>query len=132
MENLSKKYAAVQMHLIHLEKAEDDYENTSEQTADDAQPLIHLFSDTFNSFCNFIADYLAVHHKGFKTNGTPKEIIENAHKAAFLADHDAKTLLQALKEKDATYATKDAEIPLIHTIDTYRKTMQTILSEIKP
>lgn len=152
MENFSKKYTNVQMNLLNLEKAAVSYEENAHQSSNDSQKLVALFTETFNLFCELIADYLKIHHKNFSSGKNPHQIIENAHKAGFLAEHDSKILLKALKEKDATTLSHKeapsawhpvkphllnigsivAEIPLIHNIETYTETMQTIISEIKP
>ncbi len=151
MENLSKKYAEVQLLLLNLEKAANDYEQ-HEQTPEHAQALVQAFSKTFQAFCDLIAEYLAKNHKNFASGKNPHEIITNAHKAGFLDEHDTKILLQAAKEKESTLTSHHevpptthpvkphllnispslAEIPLIHNLETYIETMQTIISEIKP
>jgi len=151
MENFSKKYAEVQMLVLNLEKAANEFEQ-HEQTPAHSQALVQAFSKTFQAFCDLISEYLAKNHKNFASGKSPQEIIANAHKAGFLAEHDSKTLLQAIKEKDATLSSHQevspashpvkphimnidplmAEIPLIHNLETYIETMQTIISEIKP
>ncbi len=105
MENFSKnsaslrtKYAEVQVLLLNLEKATNEYE-THEQTPAHSQALVQAFTKTFQAFCDLISEYLAVHHKNFASSKSPQEIIANAHKAGFLAEHDTKILLQQLKEK---------------------------------
>lgn len=151
MENFSHKYAEVQMQLLNLEKAIVAYEDGA-QNESESQKLIKNISETFQNFCDLLAEYLKVHHKNFASASHPREIIENAHKAGFLAEHDSKLLLRAIKEKDSTLASHKevstpshavrphleniapimAEIPLIHNIETYIETIQTIMREIKP
>jgi len=130
MENFSKKYADVQMLLLSLEKATNEFEQ-HEQTQAHSQALVQAFSKTFQAFCDLISEYLAKNHKNFASGKTPQEIVANAHKAGFLAEHDTKTLLQAVKDTEKQISA-EAEIPLIHNLETYIETMQTIISEIKP
>jgi hypothetical protein len=130
MENFSKKYAEVQLLVLNLEKAAVEYE-THEQTAAHSQALVQVFSKTFLAFCDLISEYLSIHHKNFASGKTPQEIITNAHKAGFFAEHDSKTLSQAAKDAEKQISAED-ENPLIHNLETYLETMQTILSEIKP
>jgi 3-phosphoglycerate kinase len=130
MENISKKYAEVQVLLLNLEKATNEYE-THDQTPAHSQALVQAFSKTFQAFYDLISEYLAVHHKNFASGKSPQEIISNAHKAGFLAEHDSKTLAQAAKETEKPVVAEE-ENPLIHNLETYLETMQTILSEIKP
>jgi hypothetical protein len=140
------------MSLLNLEKAAVSYEENANQTDADAQKLVGMFSETFNLFCELLSEYLQTHHKNFSASHNLQQIIENSHKAGFLAEHDTRILLKALKEKDATRASHkevsspshpvrphilDAaqglvEVPLIHNIETYTETMQTIMREIKP
>ncbi len=150
MEHLSKQYAEVQLLLLNLEKATVEFEQ-HEQTQAHSQALMQAFSKTFQAFCDLIAAYLKKNHKNFTSDKNSQEVITNAHKAGFLAEHDTKILLQALKEKESTptlhqetasvsHPVKQsmnkkhemAEIPLIHNLETYIETMQTILNEIKP
>ena len=130
MENFSKKYADVQMLLLSLEKATNEFEQ-HEQTQAHSQALVQAFSKTFQAFCDLISEYLTKNHKNFATGKNPHEVISNAHKAGFLAEHDAKILLQAVKETEKPVSA-EGENPLIHNLETYIETMQTILSEIKP
>lgn len=129
MENFSKRYAEVQILLIHLEKTAVSYEEHAQQTEADSRALLNIFSKTFDAFCALIAEYLKTHHKNFSSDGSPKEIIENAHKASFLAEHDKKTLIQAVKDAGHVLTSHNE---LIHNLETYIQTMQTILNEIKP
>lgn len=129
MKNFSKSYAEVQMLLINLEKTTVSYEENAQQTEADSRALINVFEKTFDAFCALIAEYLKTHHKNFASGGSPKEIIENAYKAGFLADHDTKTLIQAVKDAGHVLASHN---DLIHNLETYIQTMQTIVNEIKP
>ena len=151
MENFSQKYADVQIQLLNLEKAINAY-GESTQDESESHKLVKNIAEVFNSFCSLLSDYLKTHHKKFVSASNPREVIENAHKAGFLAEHDSKILLQGLKEKEATFASHKevslpshavrphfeniapilAEIPLIHNIETYLETMQTIMREIRP
>lgn len=130
MENFSKKYAEVQLLLINLDTAAAEYEN-HEQASEHSQALAQIFSKTFQQFCDLISEYLSMHHKNFTSGKSPHEIISNAHKAGFLAEHDTSILLQAIKDTEKPVSPQ-GENPLIHNLETYRETMQTILSEIKP
>ncbi|MBY0109752.1 MAG: hypothetical protein K2X90_01425 [Candidatus Babeliaceae bacterium] len=131
MENFSKRYAEVQLLLLDLKKATVSYEDNSEQTQADSQALISIFSKAFYSFCELIAEYLKIHHKNFASSKSPREVIENAHRVGFLAEHDTHILLQIHKDR-AKPLLGNEESALIHKLETYIETMQTIVNEIKP
>ncbi len=133
MEIFSKQYGQFQMALISLKKAAVTYESQSEQTPHDTQTLIAIFTKTFDEFCSLITDYLALHHKNFSPGKNVRETLEYAHKAGFIAKHDLDSLLKATRDKNALHPSNESvESPLIHNIETYIETMQTIISEIKP
>ncbi len=131
MENISQRYAAVQLQLLGLEKAIVGYEDNTKQTAQDSQMLITIFTQVFDNFCILISEYLMIHHKDFIPGNSSRETLKSAHRVGFLSEHDLKTLLQAATDKE-TQPNSSEEIPLIHNIEIYRETIQAIMREIKP
>lgn len=130
MENISQRYAAVQLQLLGLEKAIVGYEDNAKQTVRDSQMLITIFTQVFDNFCTLISEYLILHHKDFAPGNSSQEVLKSAHNAGFISEHDLKILLQAATDKE-TQPYSSEEIPLIHNIEVYRETIQAIMREIK-
>ena len=132
MDQLAQNYVATQKTLIELERAVHIYEE-SDQQAEDTQKLLHIFNETFTHFCNLLAEYV---HKHYKENIAQPEStagLKTVHHRGVISEHDLRKLLEALAEKDTARAIPDGqEVPLIHNIEVYHDTMQTIMASIKP